>query len=469
MNTILRKALFITSVCLITLPVFSMEEKKNETVSFSAPDQKENLSTSFSVEEEENSEEEYDNTESINLFEKIVALKKTFSEILVELKTWDQAYYETFLHNRSKITQAHKCAQTLIGMWGDEDHSRALMEIGKTVLKDGVELDRQAREHLYDPKLYISQAKDGDAEAQYRLSFLYTHGPQKNYRKSVKFLRRAARQMHDEARRSLIHSYNADVPEIWGPQEAEEAKTQYNLGFMLYIGQAVKEDKSLAQNKFARLALRGYLPAQHVLGTLLYEKEALYQAFVWFREAAQQGYAPAQHCLSVMYFHNQAFKKIKDLSSWTTEVGYLPTAYLLDTPISPETSRDKTLNWLKKAAQQEYPPSMIKLEELLHENSTITMKIDPIDTQAIEQDNNYLYELGIKYIEQKNFAVAFEILKRSATNGYAPAQYKLGILHFKGQGTDRNPEEAYQWFSRAATQGNSCAQLVLDTFFRPFS
>ena len=49
----------------------------------------------------------------------------------------------------------------------------------------------------------------------------------------------------------------------------------------------------------------------------------------------------------------------------------------------------------------------------------------------------------------------------AAKQGYAPAQYNLGIMYDKGEGVPQNYEEAMKWFHLAAKQGNPEAQKVL--------
>ena len=47
---------------------------------------------------------------------------------------------------------------------------------------------------------------------------------------------------------------------------------------------------------------------------------------------------------------------------------------------------------------------------------------------------------------------SFEKIKMRAEDGNAPAQFKLGIMYFKGQEVTQNYREALKWFQRAAEQ-----------------
>ena len=53
---------------------------------------------------------------------------------------------------------------------------------------------------------------------------------------------------------------------------------------------------------------------------------------------------------------------------------------------------------------------------------------------------------------------SFESIKVQAEKGNVSAQFKLGIMYFKGQETSQDYKEAKKWFQRAAEQGLPEAQ-----------
>lgn len=53
-------------------------------------------------------------------------------------------------------------------------------------------------------------------------------------------------------------------------------------------------------------------------------------------------------------------------------------------------------------------------------------------------------------------------LKRRAEKGEARAQYRLGLACHKGIGVDRDPVEAYKWFTLASKRGLKAAAIELD-------
>ena len=58
-------------------------------------------------------------------------------------------------------------------------------------------------------------------------------------------------------------------------------------------------------------------------------------------------------------------------------------------------------------------------------------------------------------------AAAVEWYRASADQGYPDGQYGLGEMYAKGEGVEKNPDEALLWFTRAAENGHAQAQRVL--------
>jgi len=57
---------------------------------------------------------------------------------------------------------------------------------------------------------------------------------------------------------------------------------------------------------------------------------------------------------------------------------------------------------------------------------------------------------------------AIEWYSKAADQGYAIAQYALGICYLRGNGVNSNEVNATYWLQKAAMQGDTNAQLVLD-------
>ena len=60
-----------------------------------------------------------------------------------------------------------------------------------------------------------------------------------------------------------------------------------------------------------------------------------------------------------------------------------------------------------------------------------------------------------------SFAANIDELKKAAEQGYAQAQYNLGVCYANGDGVEKNPTEAVKWYRKAAEQGDALAQCNL--------
>lgn len=67
-----------------------------------------------------------------------------------------------------------------------------------------------------------------------------------------------------------------------------------------------------------------------------------------------------------------------------------------------------------------------------------------------ENDPESLYILGAKYykgedVGKPSFRQAFTYFAKAARLGYAPAQVKLGLLYWRGEGIGQDLDKAYKW------------------------
>jgi localization factor PodJL len=73
------------------------------------------------------------------------------------------------------------------------------------------------------------------------------------------------------------------------------------------------------------------------------------------------------------------------------------------------------------------------------------------------------YETGLG-VEQ-DITRASEWYRRAAEQGYADAEYNLGIAYASGQGVTPDLAEAASWFRRSAENGNTDAQYNLAVMY----
>ena len=61
---------------------------------------------------------------------------------------------------------------------------------------------------------------------------------------------------------------------------------------------------------------------------------------------------------------------------------------------------------------------------------------------------------------------ALDWYRKSAEQGFAPAQYSLGMMYLQGRGTEQDNGQAKIWLEKAAEQGDADAQRVLQEINR---
>ena len=83
------------------------------------------------------------------------------------------------------------------------------------------------------------------------------------------------------------------------------------------------------------------------------------------------------------------------------------------------------------------------------------------EAEKAKIDPDEQYQLGEKYSQNKNFVDALNCYLAAAQAGHDMAQYKLGLLYAKGDGTKKDLCEAVKWFGLSADQGNANAQYNL--------
>ncbi len=116
-------------------------------------------------------------------------------------------------------------------------------------------------------------AKQGRADAQFRLGFMYDKGKgvPEDYVQAYFWYDIAARQGNAGAR--------------------------YSLGIMYFVGRGVSQDSTEAAKWWRKAAEQGYAKAQYNLGVMHAKGEGVpldyVQAYLWFNLAATQGHADA--------------------------------------------------------------------------------------------------------------------------------------------------------------------------------
>ncbi|AER65970.1 Sel1 domain protein repeat-containing protein [Thermovirga lienii DSM 17291] len=105
----------------------------------------------------------------------------------------------------------------------------------------------------------------------------------------------------------------------------------------------------------------------------------------------------------------------------------------------------------------------ITLVLLLAIGTRITYAAEPTNPKS-------QYILGLRYQlgdgVEKNMQKAYALYKKAAEQGYAPAQFAMGICYENGgHGITQDGQNAAYWYRRAALQGHTKAQLHLGNLY----
>lgn len=79
------------------------------------------------------------------------------------------------------------------------------------------------------------------------------------------------------------------------------------------------------------------------------------------------------------------------------------------------------------------------------------------------------YNLGLMYDQgrgvRQDDAQAVQWYRKAAEQGDAEAQFNLGVMHADGRGVRQDPVQAEQWYRKAAEQGYANAQYNLGAMY----
>lgn len=359
-------------------------------------------------------------------------------------------------------------------------------------------------------ELYKKYAEKGDIAAQHNLGYFYYDGEcvKKNRSTAIKWFTKAAEQNNEVAQLMLgdVYSKSKNYEEAfkWYLKSAEQgrARSQFMIGEFYSKGMGVTQDDKEAVRWYKKAAshmkkkefwqLR-WLPdevweACRKLGLCYYEGRGVQKndktAALWYERLwrIMQGVVDSDHVLYDIaegYYYG-----IKSIQSYNLAI-----------------------KWYKRSAQQlcRGKAAQRRLAEIYEEGTIVPQNYKEAykwyRQLAEDDDAEALYKMGLYYLEGKgvkqNREKAISLIRKSAEQGYKPAQRKLekldnafgaeiikthnknakkggpdaqvaiGNLYSIGSWGRKNPRAAFFWYLRAAKQGDRTGKiLVADCYFR---
>ena len=278
---------------------------------------------------------------------------------------------------------------------------------------------------------------------------------------------------------------------LWIVQAAQgDAEAQYNLGRMHRFGQGVPEDFAEARRLFGLAAAQGHAAAQGDLGTMHYSGKEGPQDFAEARRllglAAAQGEVDAQRILGRMHRDGQGGPE--DLAEARQLLGLAEAQGDTDAQCmlarmhyrgqgGPADFAEARRLYGLAAAQGSNPYFAVAQYNL----GTMDRNGDggPVDFSearrllglAVSQGHTDAHRIlgGMHYHGQggaADFAEARRLYGLAAAKGHAPAQATLGCMHFTGRGGAVDFAEARRLYGLAAAKGHADAQCHLGRMHR---
>lgn len=214
-------------------------------------------------------------------------------------------------------------------------------------------------------------------------------------------------------------------------------------------------------NEVIIAAQEGNPEAQYCLGThYKYGTEGFRkngaQAMEWLHKAADQEYIPAYAALAHSYLEGNICKQSNKLF---VEWG---SRYLLSAPYSHNTT-DPIMNGFAKQIGYIYMKGDGVDQDFMQAMNWLITPADVGDEEA-------QYWLGLVFYkeawEYSSYSEAFRWFARSAEKGYMDAQRALGLCYLLGEGVAADMNAAKYWFTKAAEQGDEHALLALHKYCR---
>ncbi len=362
------------------------------------------------------------------------------------------------------------------------------------------------RQKDYDKviKMYKKRAKQGDADAQYNLGYMYENGEgvEGDYVIAAEWYEKAAGQGHAKAQNNLAFLYRkgygvpqdmAKAVELYEKAAGQGcAIAQINLGYLYKYGTETGQDYVKAAEYFSKAAAQGNPTGQVNLAELYDEGKGVSRDYAeaakWYLKAAEQGIKPAAKRLGEMYEKGLGVPQDPAKAEYWSKEGIIRRSWIFNwgTSIKRGSQCGRLKKVIEKVTDPELKDSLVKIkdkywnkieqlnkpdftnedkEQIWQEQERMekfTGKMENL-LKAEQGDADAQNELGVMYFEGKDmeqdYGKAAKWFLKAAGQGHANAQRYLGFMHYHGKGVAQDYEKAAEYWKKAAGQGDAVAQF----------
>ena len=219
-------------------------------------------------------------------------------------------------------------------------------------------------------------------------------------------------------------------------------------------------DKQGALATFKEAATLNNAEAAYLIG-IVYEAKHIDKAIEWHTIAQENGVKSSRIHLARLYSRNHQPKESQKWYTAAAEDGDAYAQYLLYRYYKNSTS-DKTLvlagEWLKRSAENGFPPAEHAYALQLLEQNRKSDAEAWLQKAVAHGVGNASADLGVIYYKEKRYAEAYPLLDAADT---VDATYDLGMMFEHGLGVERDFYRAYMLYKEAYRLGHKSAKKAM--------
>lgn len=334
---------------------------------------------------------------------------------------------------------------------------------------------------------------------QYRIGkmFCYGLGTEQDYEKAFEWFERSAKQKNKFAQFSLanLYYYGSGVEKdlsqafLWYQRSSSQGQpyAAYSIAQMYRYGEYVTKDNDTAQ-RYYKQALSGFLKIEsddmanddlfYKLGQMfkfgLGTDSDVTKAIEYFRRSAEMNnknglfeYGKAlligehipQDTDSALKILKKAVKLKNSNAKRFLALEYISGEHL-------EQDFEKGIALLTECADSGDVIACYRLGKIYLESEIMPQNLDKAEKYLLlAEDNEYTqYALAKLYLQEEKYDIqkAVNYFEKSADKNHW-ASYQLGRIYlFGAKDIERDKEQAIEWFTKSANDGNEYAQAILD-------
>ena len=334
---------------------------------------------------------------------------------------------------------------------------------------------------------------------QYRIGkmFCYGLGTEQDYEKAFEWFERSAKQKNKFAQFSLanLYYYGSGVEKdlsqafLWYQRSSSQGQpyAAYSIAQMYRYGEYVTKDNDTAQ-RYYKQALSGFLKIENndmANDDLFYKLGQMFKlglgtnsdvtkAIEYFRRSAEMNnknglfeYGKAlligehipQNTDSAVKLLEKAVKLKNSNAKRFLALEYISGEHL-------EQDIEKGIALLTECADSGDVIACYRLGKIYLESEIMPQNLDKAEKYLLlAEDNEYTqYALAKLYLQEEKYDIqkAVNYFEKSADKNHW-ASYQLGRIYlFGAKDIERDKEQAIEWFTKSANDGNEYAQAILD-------